>query len=584
MFNGVPAEQLHQFMTSSTRPSSLPLPLSFSSSSLHHHHASSNANTFPTFDPYTSNPPSQQVLQLPHHHLFPPLHHQQYSPTQKNQQDKQDNNNSNSSSSSVVAMNFEIERDRSISEPVEIDPPWSNEEVLALLRIRSSFENWFPEITWEHVSRKLEEIGYKRSAQKCKAKFEEESRWFNNINYNKSYRLISEFEEVYDQGHQNTQVVAHVKNKKMENSREGEEGEEDDETEGDNLDEDSKKQETNVGDPCEDNEKLVDKAKGNKKRKRQKNFELFKGFCEDIVKKMMAQQEEMMNKLLEDMIKRDEQKVAREEAWKKQEMDRINKELEIRAYEHGITGDRQTTIIKLLKGFTASSETQCFDKLLNTLNSPTSSPLNLQQNPNSPTVQVNKQNNLEMASVPEPSAPQNPSLNLPPTQNPNSPKTQNKQLPSTSSFSEHKAPHINHGSTNDKEDLGKRWPRDEVFALINLRRSLYNNGEDKEGAAFAAKTPLWERISQGMLELGYKRSAKKCKEKWENINKYFRKTKDNNKKRSLDSRTCPYFHQLSTLYNQGTLAAPSTALPENHHVSSQGGSSSTNSTVEDFCE
>jgi hypothetical protein len=51
--------------------------------------------------------------------------------------------------------------------------------------------------------------------------------------------------------------------------------------------------------------------------------------------------------------------------------------------------------------------------------------------------------------------------------------------------------------------------------------------------------------------MGYKRSAKRCKEKWENINKYFKKTKDvaNKKKRSLDSRTCPYFHQLSSLYN-----------------------------------
>jgi hypothetical protein len=135
-----------------------------------------------------------------------------------------------------------------------------------------------------------------------------------------------------------------------------------------------------------------------------------------------------------------------------------------------------------------------------------------------------------------------------------------------------------------KDDIGKRWPRDEVLALINLRCSLYNNNEDKEGSA---RAPLWERISQGMLESGYKRSAKRCKEKWENINKYFRKTKDVNKKRSIDSRTCPYFHQLSTLYNQGTLVAPDnrSASPENrsslpetrHSSSSQNGTS--NSTL-----
>lgn len=159
MFDGVPADQLHQFITtSSTRPSSLPLPLpfSFSSSSLqhHYHHHASNTGIFPTFDPYTSTPlPSQQVLQLPHYHFLHPLHHhQQYSPAQKHHQEKQDDNNSNGS---LVAMNFEIERDRSITEPDEIDAAWSNEEVLALLRIRSNFENWFPEFTWEHVSRYL---------------------------------------------------------------------------------------------------------------------------------------------------------------------------------------------------------------------------------------------------------------------------------------------------------------------------------------------------------------------------------------------------------------------------------------------
>ncbi|KAJ6694173.1 hypothetical protein OIU85_004914 [Salix viminalis] len=92
---------------------------------------------------------------------------------------------------------------------------------------------------------------------------------------------------------------------------------------------------------------------------------------------------------------------------------------------------------------------------------------------------------------------------------------------------------------------------------------------------------------RGMLESGYRRSAKRCKEKWENINKYFRKTKDVNKKRSMDSRTCPYFHQLSALYNQGTLVAPDnrSTSPENqsnlsetrHSSSSQNGTS--NSTV-----
>eukprot|EP00262_Sarcandra_glabra_P011721 TRINITY_DN2879_c0_g2_i2.p1 TRINITY_DN2879_c0_g2~~TRINITY_DN2879_c0_g2_i2.p1 ORF type:complete len:183 (-),score=42.03 TRINITY_DN2879_c0_g2_i2:96-644(-) len=56
-----------------------------------------------------------------------------------------------------------------------------------------------------------------------------------------------------------------------------------------------------------------------------------------------------------------------------------------------------------------------------------------------------------------------------------------------------------------------------------------------------------------MKQMGYFRSAKRCKEKWENINKYFKKVKESNKKRPEDAKTCPYFHQLEALYRKKTL-------------------------------
>lgn len=64
------------------------------------------------------------------------------------------------------------------------------------------------------------------------------------------------------------------------------------------------------------------------------------------------------------------------------------------------------------------------------------------------------------------------------------------------------------------------------------------------------KGPLWEEISAGMLRLGYNRNAKRCKEKWENINKYYKKVKESSKKRPEDSKTCPYFHQLDAIYRE----------------------------------
>ncbi|CAK9181714.1 unnamed protein product [Ilex paraguariensis] len=604
MFDGVP-DQFHQFIASRT---SLPIPFSFP---LHE-----APPPFPSFDPY----PSHQRLQVQHPHLLHQLDHQ--SPPNKDA-DKEE--------SASLPTNLQLERERSMPEPID---PWSNDEVLALLRIRSSMENWFPQFTWEHVSRKLAEMGFKRSAENCKEKYEEESRQFNNITY-KNYRIFSDLEDLYHGESPQPQISA-AKNQNMENPNEEQE------KVPQGLEENSRNEAVLVN-PSQENEKMVEKSSKCRKRKRKQKIELFKCFCLNVVNKMIAQQEELHNKLLEDMVKRDEEKIAREEAWKKQEMDRINKEIEDRAHEQAIAGDRQATIIEFLKKYTSSSESESSSyttttiiefgkkiedllKVPNSLISPTSPSFVLPQNPISTGHELSSQNKLEAAdsnamvvgqnnrsssttqknphtpiSVSETLEPQNPisvhsahvfevqtsSILVPSSKNLSSSNTQINPVSSTLS-SVCKVPRNPNSASNEREDIGKRWPRDEVSALINLRCSLTSNVEEREGA----KGPLWERISQGMLEWGYKRSAKRCKEKWENINKYFRKTKDENKKRSLDSRTCPYFHQLSSLYSQGTLVFPSdgpenrSASPENHSaisgtqlITSQGGSSEANTQV-----
>lgn len=90
-----------------------------------------------------------------------------------------------------------------------------------------------------------------------------------------------------------------------------------------------------------------------------------------------------------------------------------------------------------------------------------------------------------------------------------------------------------------------RWPKAEVQALIKFRTDFDNKYQEN-----GPKGPLWEEISVAMRSVGYNRSAKRCKEKWENINKYFKKVKVSNKKRSEDSKTCPYFNQLDALYKE----------------------------------
>lgn len=151
MFDGVPSDQFHQFIAAATAAAAgtaselqpppapappPPFPLHLSSS------------TFPNFDLYPSTSlggsgegsgaaAAHQAFQVPHllHH---PLH------PHKDDQDKEE--------SASVSIDLEPQKKRSM---IDLIDPWSNDEVLALLRIRSSMENWFPDFTWEHVSRSL---------------------------------------------------------------------------------------------------------------------------------------------------------------------------------------------------------------------------------------------------------------------------------------------------------------------------------------------------------------------------------------------------------------------------------------------
>ncbi|XP_057491352.1 trihelix transcription factor DF1-like [Actinidia eriantha] len=99
-------------------------------------------------------------------------------------------------------------------------------------------------------------------------------------------------------------------------------------------------------------------------------------------------------------------------------------------------------------------------------------------------------------------------------------------------------------NSNSSQLSSSRWPKVEVEALISVRANLDLQYKDNG----SPKGPLWEDISSSMKKLGYDRSAKRCKEKWENINKYFRRVKESNEKRAEDSKTCPYFQMLESLY------------------------------------
>lgn len=111
----------------------------------------------------------------------------------------------------------------------------------------------------------------------------------------------------------------------------------------------------------------------------------------------------------------------------------------------------------------------------------------------------------------------------------------------------------------------KRWPTSEVQALITLRTAL-----DHKFRTMDPKAPVWEEVSAGMANMGYKRNAKKCKEKWENINNYFRKAVGNGKKPSENAKSCPYFHELEALHRNQLINTGKANCPSDEDLKQEG--------------
>ncbi|KAJ9556048.1 hypothetical protein OSB04_010662 [Centaurea solstitialis] len=413
MFDGVPIEQFHQFI--STPSSRIP---SNSSSLIQNPPISTSTNlNFLSFDPLLFPPP------LPTHQSIFQSQHFLRTPTR-------DQFNGTHEAGKL---------DQEIDLGIDINDSWSNDEVIQLLRIKSSSENWFRDFTWDHVSRKLAEMGYKRSAEKCKEKFEEETcRSFSStIGYNKnsSRYLISEEldEHLYnadDDHHQNSTHDHHHHHVPIDVSP------------PQNVND--HQQEPPPPQVLPDDQKMVAdenlEAQGQKeKKKKAKKFKMVKGLCVDLVQKMMAQQEEMHKKLLEDMANRDKEKIEREEAWRKEETERVQREIHIREHEQEMARDRQSTITEFLNKITSSDQ-----KIQLPLD------INLQD------LQTNvthiEKSVSEITKIP---------------------------------FLEKITEDPNQEMPTPKDDTGKRWPREEVLALIKIRSNVNNgiggNTEEQQG-------------------------------------------------------------------------------------------------------
>ncbi|KAA8526042.1 hypothetical protein F0562_007858 [Nyssa sinensis] len=532
---------------------------------------------------------------------------------------------------------------------------WPRQETLALLKIRSEMDAVFRDATlkgplWEDVSRKLEQLGYKRSAKKCKEKFENVHKYYKRTKEGragrqdgKSYRFFSELEALHSAstsshvppqtattttnllvvpvhpssgiGINNPIPVSSVRmpspisaampaqaqapssggatlifhpdvssggtvpavpglataapigisfSSDSPSSSSGSDGLEDDMEEKDEME--------------------VEGEPGNtRKRKRGSpnpgSSSRMMEFFEVLMKQVMQKQEAMQQRFLETIEKREQDRMIREEAWKRQEMARLAREHELMAQERTMSASRDAAIIAFLQKITGQTI-----QLPQPVTMPAAPP---QPPPPPPT-----------SSVLVPLPPSRPLPPTPPSQQQYQKPPQQQQQQQIQHYQQQQQVqqqqqqyHHHHHSQSAEvakhqsaissevvmavpeqqvppqeisgggsfEATSSRWPKTEVLALIRLRSGLESRYQEA-----GPKGPLWEEISSGMQRMGYKRSAKRCKEKWENINKYFKKVKESNKKRPEDAKTCPYFHELDALYRKKILG----------NVSASGSSSS----------
>ncbi|KAJ7974058.1 Trihelix transcription factor GT-2 [Quillaja saponaria] len=421
---------------------------------------------------------------------------------------------------------------------------WPRQETLALLKIRSDMDAVFRDSSlkgplWEEVSRKLAKVGYNRSAKKCKEKFENVYKYHKRTKDGRTGKPEGKTYRFFDQlqAFENQFTISHHPPKPQPNSMET--------ASLISLPADARNpMNPTITNPPHNNISLPfslpnmsinlfastssSTASDNELEERYKRKRKWRDYIKKLTREVLLKQEEMQDKFLAAIDKRERERMVREDAWRIQEMSRINTEHEILVQERSTAAAKDAALIAFLQKLSGQNSTTVPTQLAayNTLQQPMPQPPPVLQQPRPPVLQ-----------------PPRPSV-LPLTAN------NNLEIPKMDNAK------IKNAATQPAVS-SSRWPKTEVLALINIRKNL-----DIKYQENGPKGPLWEEISADMTRLGYNRSAKRCKEKWENINKYFKKVKESNKIRPEDCKTCPYFHQLDALYKEKSHKAA------DHHTSS----------------
>ncbi|KAL8130542.1 hypothetical protein V2J09_019697 [Rumex salicifolius] len=444
---------------------------------------------------------------------------------------------------------------------------WPRQETLALLKIRSDMDAVFRDSSlkgplWEEVSRKMAELGYRRSSKKCREKFENVYKYHKRTKDtraakgpDKTYRFFDQLKALES----STQPSSSFLSPAAAGSPPVESAVPIAMAMPPPRPTPQPQPSSTVasapfqlvmpaihpvpaapvvqqsGSPIYSSSSTSSDEGVARTRRRRK----WKGLVQRLTKSVMEKQEELHRKFVEAMERRENDRRVREEAWKTQEIARLKREYDILVQERSMAAARDAALTSFLQKLSDHQQIPLPPAIIQYFN---------QSQPPRP-----------------PLTPTGPAP-LPVTQT----QTPTNQIESPAYIAP-QAYNVGHRHTaagSSSASSSSRWPKSEVEALINLR-----TGMEQKYQEGGPKGPLWEEISAAMRRIGYDRSSKRCKEKWENINKYFKKVKESDKKRRRDdSKTCPYYHQLEAIYSakgHQPPAPPIVAQPEQQWPPSQ---------------
>ncbi|XP_060174559.1 trihelix transcription factor PTL-like [Lycium barbarum] len=241
---------------------------------------------------------------------------------------------------------------------------WPRQETLTLLEVRSRLDSKFKEANqkgplWDEVSRIMsEEYGYQRKGKKCKEKFENLYKYYKKTKEGKAgrqdgkhYRYFRQLEALYGKTSNTISEINHV-NTTLHYHQEAHnfhhhQGPKLSDSLIYSLSDSSDSDATNSSD--DSNMENDSKGKRKNKRRGKRSWKAkIRDFVDIQMKKLMEKQEVWLEKMMKTIEDKEQERILREDEWRKKQAIRIEKEQKFWANERAGIEARDAALIDAL--------------------------------------------------------------------------------------------------------------------------------------------------------------------------------------------------------------------------------------------